>query len=473
MRVITHAKALKWMEVVVANFLMMSPATDAATPISVKVTPKPWFDGRLRTFFRAKSEQAHQLASGSYGKVAPEMWSYFDAGVTGDWAAVTNLFQKLSPRMYQFGGHDEGFQNLAWQPMNETFIAWNQLAVLDRRYALAFADGILTSVPPGSIYLGGTDAGRGLITALCKSHAGADPFFTVTQNALVDHLYLEYLHEMYGSRMFTPSREDSRKCYDAYLVDAQRRLKENKLLPGEQPREIEGKVPLHSVVSVRAISGMIVKLMFDKNPERDFYVQESFPLEWTYPHALPHQFIYKINRQPMQQLPMEVVLQDRNYWSAYIRPLIGDWLHMDTSLADVRVFVQTVHVQHEFQRFTGDKEFMDDVAAQALFSKLRLAIAGIYAWRVEHAATPGDRLEMTRAADFAFRQAWSLCPLFPEVVVRYADFLASQNRLGDAMMIAETARKAMARSARLPPGVARDDASIAHLLQRLKSANSN
>src|SRR6266436_733879 len=265
----THAKELRFVAVLLGTLLIMSSRTDAATQNPDHVSPKPWFDGRLRAFFSAKTEQAHNLASVFNGKVAPEIWPYFDAGVNGDWTAVSNLFHKLSPRMYQFGGHDEGFQNLVWQPMNETFIAWNQFAALDEKYALPFADGILTSVPSGSIYLGGTDAGRGLITAMCKSHAGAVPFFTVTQNALVDHLYLEYLHEMYGSRIFTPSREDSRKCYDEYILDARHRLKENKLVPGEQPQEIEGKVPLHNAVSVRAISAMLVKLMFDKNPYRD------------------------------------------------------------------------------------------------------------------------------------------------------------------------------------------------------------
>ena len=42
-------------------------------------------------------------------------------------------------------------------------------------------------------------------------------------------------------------------------------------------------VRLNNVVSVMEINGLIVKVIFDKNPERAFYVQESYPLDWMYP----------------------------------------------------------------------------------------------------------------------------------------------------------------------------------------------
>jgi hypothetical protein len=48
---------------------------------------------------------------------------------------------------------------------------------------------------------------------------------------------------------------------------------------------------------------------------------------------------------------------------------------------------------------------------------------------------------MNDAADFAFRQAWALCPYSPETVVRYVALLTSQNRRADALLVAETAAK--------------------------------
>jgi Tfp pilus assembly protein PilF len=48
---------------------------------------------------------------------------------------------------------------------------------------------------------------------------------------------------------------------------------------------------------------------------------------------------------------------------------------------------------------------------------------------------------MNDAADFAFRQAWALCPYSLETVFRYGSFLTSQNRRADALLVAETAAK--------------------------------
>jgi len=32
------------------------------------------------------------------------------------------------------------------------------------------------------------------------------------------------------------------------------------------------------------INGLLAKIIFDKNPNREFYIEESFPLDWMYPY---------------------------------------------------------------------------------------------------------------------------------------------------------------------------------------------
>jgi len=46
---------------------------------------------------------------------------------------------------------------------------------------------------------------------------------------------------------------------------------------------------------------------------------------------------------------------------------------------------------------------------------------------------------MSRQADFAFRQAWALCPYCVESMFPYINFLLSQSRFDDALIVAETA----------------------------------
>jgi Flp pilus assembly protein TadD len=76
-----------------------------------------------------------------------------------------------------------------------------------------------------------------------------------------------------------------------------------------------------------------------------------------------------------------------------------------------------------------------------MFSKERSSIAGLYAWRAQHASDAREKERMNEAADFAFRQAFALCPYSPEAVYRYVNLLLAQGRTSDAVLITETASK--------------------------------
>jgi len=67
-----------------------------------------------------------------------------------------------------------------------------------------FAGDVLRGIPDGSIYFGGTSPGRFTITAWVASHRQGD-VFVLTQKALVDERYLEYLARIYPSGISLPS----------------------------------------------------------------------------------------------------------------------------------------------------------------------------------------------------------------------------------------------------------------------------
>jgi hypothetical protein len=64
-------------------------------------------------------------------------------------------------------------------------------------------------------------------------------------------------------------------------------------------------------MAVIAIYGSIAKGIFEQNADHEFFVQESFPLEWMYPHLSPHGPILKLNRKPLGDLSRDVVEKDR------------------------------------------------------------------------------------------------------------------------------------------------------------------
>ena len=400
---------------------------------------------QLKSFVAEKEAQADAAARADGTKLLPEYQALFAAAAKGDWPTVHSTFHNLSLRAPQYehrGSSDERLTGTQWAAVMETYGAFEDFADGEDKYCIAFGRDIIDSIPPGSIYFGGTDPGRFLVTALCKSQVNADPFYTVTQNALADGGYLAYLRGMYGEKIYILTTNDSQRCFQEYMDDAQKRMQNHQLKPGENVQVgANGKINISGQVAVMNINGLLAKTIFDKTPDHEFYVEESFPLDWMYPHLEPHGLIMKINRQPLSELSDDIVSQDHDYWTKYLTPMIGGWLNDDTPVSDVAAFAEKAHLRHDLSGFTGDPRFVKSDYSCRTFSKLRSSIAGIYMWRLDQAAGEEEKDRMARAADFAFRQAWALCPTSPEAVFRYINFLLKQKRSSDALLVASTCQK--------------------------------
>jgi beta-lactamase regulating signal transducer with metallopeptidase domain len=409
----------------------------------------PDLEARLRTLFDEKKRLAQTMVPPEQAALAPELWEYFDAGSVGDWTTVTRLWTRFEDRLQEQREaadpeiDEDALLQVYWlggvrQPILETWLAYELFSTWRPHHVMAFGNAILGSIPRGSIYFGGTDAGRGIVSALSGSHTDADPFFTLTQNALADQLYLHHLRAMYDGRIELPDNAEHGKAMNDYLVDAYRRFQGNQLLPSEQVHLTpEGVLQISGQTSVMQINALLVRVIFDKNPKHEFYIEESFPLDWMYPHLVPHGPILRIERRPLIQLPDDALRQDHEYWQRLLRPRIGPWLDHSASLDEVVAFVQRVLRDQDFNTFVGDPTFVSDQPARQAFAKLRLAIAGVYAWRAQHTEPNADRSRITSAAHLAFRQAFALAPDLPEVIIRHATWLEAQGLRTDAVRVLE------------------------------------
>lgn len=424
------------------------------------------FPPRLLAFCGNKEQQARGLAAQLGITVSPQIWEYFQAARKGDWLSVSNRFAALKKRsgQYQDSFDDKTVGTPVWQTVIEVQTAFESFGLGEPKYAMAFGDGIIRSIPPGSIYFGGTDAGRGLVTALCKSHEQGEPFYTITQNALADARYLSYLEACYGRRIYVPTKDDAQRCFQDYISDAQRRLEHDKKSPGEPPqckpgediRVTDGKVQVSGQVAVMSINGLLTKVIFDHNTNAEFFVEESFPLDWMYPHLAPHGLIFKLERLPLSSLPAAVLDADHSFWDGQCAAMLGPWLKSGTTVKEVCAFVQKVHIEKDFSGFTGDRAFVGNAYSPQAFGKLRVAIAGLYVWRLNERTDKSDKARLRDEADLAFRQAFALCPGSPESLMRYLNLLLAQNRLDDAFELARVSR-------RLRP----DDPQITGLTERI------
>ena len=245
--------------------------------------------------------------------------------------------------------------------------------------------------------------------------------------------------------IYTPTPDDSQRCFNEYLMDAQKRLQMNppQLKPGEDVRIIDNRVQVSGQVAVMSINGLLTKVIFDHNPKNEFFVEESFPLDWMYPYLSPFGVIMKINRQPLPELTEEMVKKDHDFWKQYSKRLTGDFIDYDTPVSEIAKWIEKTYLRRNFKGFTGDRKFVRDDQAQKAFSKLRSSIGGIYAWRISdpNNRNPAVQARMIKEADFAFRQAFAFCPYSPEAVFRYVQLLLQLNRLDDALLIATTCEK--------------------------------
>jgi tetratricopeptide (TPR) repeat protein len=417
---------------------------------------------QLKSFVAAKEAQANAAAKADGKGMPAEFKTFFAAANRGDWLAVSNIFEDVGQRNGQFASTNQPdwqLRGIRWSAVQEI---WGVFAVLsegNEKYSELFGNEIIRSIPPGSIYFGGTDPGRFIITAMQKSQIKGDPFFTLTQNALTDDMYLNYLRSMYRTEIYIPTDDDSTKCFKDYYSDLKQRFKRKQLNLGEDVTvDSNGVLKVSGLTAVMEINGLIAQTIFNRETNRDFYIEESTPLDWMYPYLEPHGLIFKLNRNPLAQIPDDVVKRDYDYWTNIISPMMGAWLNDNTTVADVAAFAEKVYLHHDFSGFTGDRALVENDYARGMFSADRCAIAGLYAWRAKHTDNPSEKARMNQAADFAFRQAWAMHPDVTETLFRYVQFLMDNSRTDDAIIVTRTCRK-------LVPG----DSNVSSLLKDLEN----
>ena len=347
----------------------------------------------VRDFSANRHRLIQELSTRLDLPLPPETESFFQAAEAGDWPAVSNQFAALKT---DDPCHPvrEALMNELWAPIHETLGLYEVWIGLQENPALAsrFADPILDSMPAGSIYFGGTDAGRFLITAV-NALREPPPVFCLTQNGLADNTYMAHLRALYGDRIWLPTAEDSNAAFKQYVDD----VKAGRIQAGAEIAFKDGKVQVEGVAGVMMINSILARMIFDRNKDaHPFFVEESYVVNWMYPYLEPQGLILKLNPEPLKELSPETIARDRQFWADY----------------EAKLF--------------ASPGFANNKAARKIFSKLRSAGAGVYDYRRLYAE-----------AEAAFRQAIRLDPTMPEANFRFAQMLANQQRMDEAIRILE------------------------------------
>jgi hypothetical protein len=382
-------------------------------------TPEQIVARRAAQFARSRRDVLHGIAAKLKISVPSEIEQYFAAAEAGDWEQLKALFNKLAAER-NVQPHSPELDQL-WAPVLASFNALEEVHLWPAKEYLDYGNAILDSLKPGMVYVGGTDAGRGIPELLNETSDGEN-HVVITQNGLADATYMDYLRFIYGDRFNLPTPEQVQSAYQGYVADYQQRLAHDQefpdepkqVLPGEQVGSNSGQgwtaavtqgdqsVQVSGQVSCMAINERILQMIMQDNPDSPFGLQESFPLKSTYADAAPLGPIMELRAPDGQNaLNADSASASLNYW------------------------------QDQVQQLLADPAAADSPDCMKNYSKLTDAQANLFA---SHG--------LNDQAEQAFQLSLQICPSSPEAVYGYVGLLMGQNRAQDALAVAQSAAQA-------------------------------
>jgi hypothetical protein len=221
-------------------------------------------------------------------------------------------------------------QNLTFCSQREHWFGW------------MYGRDMLADLPKDSFVFGGTDPGRFVPTYMILSESFEDKknkrdpsfdrrdLYIITQNALADAFYNQYIRNHYSTE-----RPNPRGWVDKWLGRDRHFPKAPLVLPRQEDimaiyqAAIEKKQRDPSALDPNSdptvLNSLVGEWIWQRNKDqRHFFVEESFPMEWSYPNAVPHGLCYEIKRDPVPVLSPELVQGDMDYWKEYIEHLKND-----------------------------------------------------------------------------------------------------------------------------------------------------
>lgn len=361
--------------------------------------------GKLVQFTRSRRELAREMARRKGVAVPEDVERFFDALESGNWDEIERQWKILAKKSRQYDDStdaDSPKLDPVWSAVLDAYGVAEQVHEWPAQKLLDYGNAILDSLRPGMVYVGGTDYGRWVPTLLNET-SGGDPHIIVTQNALADGRYVEYMNTLYGDRFAALTEDDSQRAFSEYVTDAQRRLEHDLQFPdepkqlrfGEDVKMVDGRVQVGGQIAVMSINENLLQALMAKNPDLDFAMQESSPLRGTYADALPLGPLMELGARDEQiAFTPEHAAQSLDYW------------------------------RNRAQQAFSDPEAMNSDYALKSYSHDTVSAANLLAAH-----------NFTAEAEEAYRLASQLWPSNPESVGGLADILVRSGRVTEARQL--------------------------------------
>ncbi len=247
---------------------------------------------KARQFARSRQEILHGLAKHLKFEVPAGFDKFLTIAESGNWEEIQQSFKSLMKARKE-NEWSEAASRL-WPVITETYGVAEAAQTWPAQKLLDYGQAVLGSLRPDMVYVGGTEAGQFIPTLLNETSEG-QRHIVLTQRALADASYLQYITFLYGDRLATLTAQDSQRSFENYLSDAQKRVQHDQqfpneprqIRPGEDVKIIDNRVDVSGQVAVMAINERLFQTLMDKNPGVSFAMEQSFPFESMYAGAVP------------------------------------------------------------------------------------------------------------------------------------------------------------------------------------------
>ena len=288
---------------------------------------------KVRLFSQTHRAIAERIAHRLNQELPLEIDAFFKAVDKGDWDEISSRWKELATHTHQYTYSKSDRPDLEpyWQTVLDAYGVAEQAHNWPAQKLLDYGNAIVDSLRPGMVYVGGTDDGRWVPELI--NETSDNPHIVITQNALADSTYLDYVRELYGDQFNPLSQEDSQRAFAEYTADAQKRLQHDldfpdepkQVLPGEDIKMVDGHVQVSGMTAVMAINDKLVQMLAAMNPDLSFAVQESQPLRGTYADALPLGPLMELNAQSDENpFNQQLAQQSVDYWRSTAQDLLAD-----------------------------------------------------------------------------------------------------------------------------------------------------
>jgi hypothetical protein len=381
----------------------------------------------------------------------------------GALAALLYLHEMLPDWTARFGPGGLGIPAmcLALLPLWSNFDDGNQA---NHWFGYEFGHDVMAPMDRDAVYYGGSDFGRFVPTymAFVESQQPArwkrDRSFdrrdvtVLTQNAMCDSFYNEYIRQEYDPRFrpksprYTPAERalvdrpgrwlGSEKVYSSFEKwlgrDTEYPIEPVTCLAPDELNacwheyltrpDVVARIKAHEVGSngirpgtndVFEVNAIAAEDIFQKNKAaHTFYLEQSVPMDWTYPYMLPSGLIFKLSPTKLDALPPAAIAADDAFWDAYAAQLLSD------------------------------PSFRVDDDATLTFGKLAYFHADLYEWRAEQLPDPPSKEKeaLLQEQEHFLKLAIRLSPQLQDAVTRLEELEADQQRYDEALALLRQAQ---------------------------------